>query len=962
MFNPRPSSGISHSFSKSSSKLDSLNRTDAQPLASVDQSAIQNLQDDSVVSSKFRSEFSGISKRSDDLFRENKPKQSKNLLDFDSTYSSNTNADQAFGSSKSVDIVNDGVYEKNYLLKLMFTFERMSKVNNRKVVSEPLHFHSVDVTSTYNKEQENFYDKNEKMKKLLYKQNPKRTFFDNQTRLLKGVRGLPLKGMCKDEDGDHESPETDKAFQAFDMRKMVDSVKFDDSSNNSFKDSSKEYRAGLTMDLVRQLSRESNIDLSRPFQKRVDGTNEVSFTRESGPNDMSKYARDSKASELNRLFNADLGNAEMTRGYKAREDVSGDLSKHLSAESASSDLTRHLSHEMSRDPLMESLKSVQHSWDVEEQPKHNYMKSTNNMQANSGNFTATYKEFQNKDLFKEVFNQSSTYYKDKEPVEKEEGDHSFLERLLDKPFEASENADTEVLNFSQNFVETPRKMWNEVNLQWQYMDPQGMVHGPFSSDQMYHWYLKNFFPQNLRMRYNSKMPWTPFKDLFPANTVPFKSLPRQFSTHPPSSVTSSMQSKPAMPPSSMANKMKDGWSQSSSSNLLPSPNTTFASSSSKPTASTPNILAPSNLLPANTSLLGPTASNTSLLGSANNTSLLGSSSSSTNLLAPSNLLGSSSLLNPTQNSLLGSASSPGLLGPAAPPATSSLLGPGNGSPDLLPPTSSSNSSALLNNRLDNLWNNNQATVHPISSMGNIHMGVSNLPMTTLPHGSKNTMGKHMAPSSQMSTAPTLGKQLPSGSHVQSTQALNQFAAVNLNKDFGTGNLTKEFPLSELNKQHPAASMPKQYSGSANNLKKQGFVAPSPTVPTSVTTSATSTAARTNERKWNAPQVEVSSLMEIMELEKKSAKERSLKSPPKPVQTGWNLSNVATNNISESDDFPSLSTVATTTSNSNAASASSGKKFGKHITMPLETFIERHPYTAPPKLTESFSSKLLGNKH
>ncbi|BAM39899.1 uncharacterized protein TOT_020001029 [Theileria orientalis strain Shintoku] len=843
MFNPRPSSGISHSFSKSSSKLDSLNRSDAQTLGSVEQSSTQNLQDDAFASSKFRSEFSSLSKRSDDLFRENKTKQTKNLLDFDSSYSSNTNADQAFGSSKPLEIMNDGIYEKSHLLKLMFTFERMSKVNNRKVVSEPLHFHSVDVTSTYNKDQESFYDKNEKMKKLLYKQNPKRTFFDNQTRLLKGVRGLPLKGMYKDEDGDHESPDTDKAFQAFDMRKLGDTLKFDDPTNSAFKDANKEYRAGLTMDLVRQLSREGNVDLSRQFQKRVDANSEVPFAREPGTNDLSKYAREAKVSEMNRLFNAELGTTEMNRAFKAREDLGGDLNKHLPGELASSDLTRHLSHEMSRDPLLESLKSVQHSWELEEQHKGNYMK-TNNMLANSGSFTNTYKELQNKDLFKEVFNQSSTYYKDKEQGEKEEGDQSFLERLLDKPFEAAENVDTDVLNFSHNLVDTPRKMWSEVNLQWQYMDPQGMVHGPFSSDQMYHWYLKNFFPQNLRMRYNSKMAWTPFKDLFAANTVPFKSLPRH------------------------------------------------------------------------------------LLGSANNTSLLGASSSNTNLLAPSNLLGSSSLLNPTANSLLGSASSPGLLGPSAPPASSSLLAPGNGSPVILPPTNSSSSSALMNNRIDNLWNNNQATVHPISSMSNIHMGVSNLQMNTLPHGSKNAMGKHMPAPTQMPAAPALGKQLPAGSQ-----------------------------------QHPAEALPKQYSASANNLKKQqGFAAPSPSVPASVTTSATSTAARTNERKWNAPQVEVSSLTEIMELEKKSAQERSQKSPPKPVQTGWNLSNVATNNISESDDFPSLSTVATTTSNTNAASASSGKKFGKHITMPLETFIEKHPYTAPPKLTESFSSKLLGNKH
>ncbi|GBE60848.1 grb10 interacting GYF, putative [Babesia ovata] len=76
-----------------------------------------------------------------------------------------------------------------------------------------------------------------------------------------------------------------------------------------------------------------------------------------------------------------------------------------------------------------------------------------------------------------------------------------------------------------------------IDLQWQYMDFHGLVHGPFSSKQMYTWYINNFFNPNLKMRYNQMMPWTPFKDLYPVSSRAFLENPVGYTTEEPQTTT-----------------------------------------------------------------------------------------------------------------------------------------------------------------------------------------------------------------------------------------------------------------------------------------------------------------------------------------------------------------------------------------------------------------------------------------
>ncbi|ORM40898.1 uncharacterized protein BXIN_1774 [Babesia sp. Xinjiang] len=64
-----------------------------------------------------------------------------------------------------------------------------------------------------------------------------------------------------------------------------------------------------------------------------------------------------------------------------------------------------------------------------------------------------------------------------------------------------------------------------ISLQWQYKDFHGEVHGFYSSSQMYTWYINNFFAPNLPMRYDERMPWTLFKDLYPPSYTPFVDPP-----------------------------------------------------------------------------------------------------------------------------------------------------------------------------------------------------------------------------------------------------------------------------------------------------------------------------------------------------------------------------------------------------------------------------------------------------
>ncbi|EDO06681.1 GYF domain family protein [Babesia bovis T2Bo] len=64
-----------------------------------------------------------------------------------------------------------------------------------------------------------------------------------------------------------------------------------------------------------------------------------------------------------------------------------------------------------------------------------------------------------------------------------------------------------------------------INLHWQYKDFHGVVHGPFSSGQMYKWHTNNFFNPNLQMRYNEQMPWSALKDLYPNGYDAFLTSP-----------------------------------------------------------------------------------------------------------------------------------------------------------------------------------------------------------------------------------------------------------------------------------------------------------------------------------------------------------------------------------------------------------------------------------------------------
>ncbi|CDR93967.1 hypothetical protein, conserved [Babesia bigemina] len=76
-----------------------------------------------------------------------------------------------------------------------------------------------------------------------------------------------------------------------------------------------------------------------------------------------------------------------------------------------------------------------------------------------------------------------------------------------------------------------------IDLQWQYMDFHGLVHGPFSSKQMYTWYINNFFNPNLKMRYNQSMQWTPFRELYPVTSRAFVENPVGYSPETPSTTT-----------------------------------------------------------------------------------------------------------------------------------------------------------------------------------------------------------------------------------------------------------------------------------------------------------------------------------------------------------------------------------------------------------------------------------------
>ncbi|EAN32468.1 GYF domain protein [Theileria parva strain Muguga] len=1103
MFNPRPSSGISHSFSKSSSKLENTNKLDPHP-----QSALEShITDAPFHASKFKSNPKDHNFRDFTVnrdvnnyrdypvnYRENSAmeKSTEIASGMDTGVVNNSMMDMSmemlFGSNKNVlELSSDGVFEKNYLLRLMFTFDRMPRLGNRRTGSETLRFHSVDI-SVGREQQENFYDKSDKMKKLLYKPLSKRflttnpldarldsglldtkfadskfpdsrlvdtKFLDSKylnsrlmdntrmidDKLMKGVRNLGIKPMLRGED----NMEPDKEFQGFNAHtntngsSVMDMVRHfsRESQSNEFGHFSKMNSHGFNSDhkLTRTFfKRESNDQsFTRQFSNR--DSNDQSFTRQFSNRDSNDQSftrqfsnRESNDQSFSRHFtNRDSNDVQLTRQYSNRENntdvklsnLTSSLVQGLNTNSLprSSSLNAfNLNTEFSKSgfdtksgfdkpeltksgfdksgfenkPVFDAKSGfdTKSGFDKSEFTKSGFDKT--GFDAKSGfdktgfdknEFTKSGFDktgFDKSEFTKSGFDTKTGFDKsgfdkneftksgfdtktgfDKSGFEvdymlrdkKNEGSKSFLEKLLDKPFEThqshantSPNTTTttttatkdidvdlekdklspesskplsntnpltsantltstkplsmdrltsEILSsdrlsserLSSNRLPSERlgmervgkegafedmKYWNGVNLQWQYMDPQGMVHGPFSSDQMYHWYVKNFFHQNLRMRFNSKMPWMPFKELFSPNSIPFKSLPKFF-LHSPN-----------LPPVTLPN-----------SNLL-------------------------------TSFTG-TNTNSGLMASNGVGGLLGSNAAFNTGLASG---GVSGLANPGVTGL-GNSGVSGLMG-----NNTSLLSSNSGlTSNSVGGLGSSGVSGLMSNAsssmsksMDNVWNSSQSTVYPITSMGNIHLSTPKLSVNHL-------------------KSPT------------TTHAHKDFTAT---KDFTTKDLTSTAQLTTMDKSKELSKeLMSDKDLSAKDLNATQLTSSTKDLTSSNELSSSREMSKV-EKRWNTTTVEVSSLMEIMELEKKSAKERSVKSPPRQPQTGWNMSDVAPNNFSESDDFPSLATTADTSS-SKTAKENVGKKFGKQITMPLETFIEKHPIQ-PPHLTESFSSKLLGNKH
>lgn len=447
MFNPRPSSGIGHSFSKASTKLDVPARIETQPSSSTDQSANLNahsdggfgrfgaLKDDNLAGSP-----SFDSKHLDDGHVFNDVKRSNslgryNVLDFDIQPVTDTSTIEM--PKSVVELSNEGIFDKNYLVQLILTFERLSKFN-QKLISEPLRFRFVDISHhTYDKEGENEgpLDKNSnKIKKMIYAKQAdshyRRNYFD------RNIKG----GHSYYDSGNQSAAQK----QAFPIRMIHDSDIMDTTARH---------------------------DASTLEHANING----------------------------------LDAYDVRRGGAQMDWKNGDIRGKVDIEFKRPDM-----EDKDKDPLT-AFKEGTNEYSFGK-PKLRPMASQNDWK-NKGSFEKDIGLFQ----FSKRFPQKE---------EAKGSEQSFLEKLLDKPF------DNEDDTFPQGFGSPRKNIWSEsepkINLQWQYMDPHGIVHGPFSSEQMHQWYSKNFFPQNLRMRYNTKMSWTPLKDLYPPTTSAFRSLPHGY--------------------------------------------------------------------------------------------------------------------------------------------------------------------------------------------------------------------------------------------------------------------------------------------------------------------------------------------------------------------------------------------------------------------------------------------------
>ncbi|AFZ79057.1 hypothetical protein BEWA_019020 [Theileria equi strain WA] len=445
MFNPRPSSGISHSFSKASAKIDVPARIETQVSSSTDQSANLSLHDgifgrfgilkddNLAVSPSFDS------KNFDDSHIFNDVKRSSssgryNALDFDIQPMADVSTIEM--PKSAVELSTEGIFDKNYLVQLILTFERLSKFN-KKLISEPLRFRFIDISHHgYDKEAENegLIDKNgNKIKKIIY---------------------------AKQADGHYRRSYLDRGMKG---------------AGHSYYDSNNSSAVPKQAYPMRVIHNDSDIlDTVR---------HEASTLEHPNINGLDVY--------------------ETRRGATQTDWKSGDIRGKVDIEFKRSDLA-----DKNRDPLLAFKEGTDEYPFAKPKlrpiPSQTDWKSKNSFENDIGFFQFSKRGFPQKE-------------------ETKDSEQSFLEKLLDKPF------DNEDDTFTQNVNSPRRSIWGDneqtVNLQWQYMDPHGIVHGPFPSEQMYQWYSKNFFPQNLRMRYNTKMSWTPLKDLYPPNTSAFRSLP-----------------------------------------------------------------------------------------------------------------------------------------------------------------------------------------------------------------------------------------------------------------------------------------------------------------------------------------------------------------------------------------------------------------------------------------------------
>merc|ERR1740123_1883 len=60
---------------------------------------------------------------------------------------------------------------------------------------------------------------------------------------------------------------------------------------------------------------------------------------------------------------------------------------------------------------------------------------------------------------------------------------------------------------------------------WWYCDPQGVVQGPFSTNEMRHWNTLGYFSPDLPIRYTENGEFYPLRALYPGGLVPFLSSP-----------------------------------------------------------------------------------------------------------------------------------------------------------------------------------------------------------------------------------------------------------------------------------------------------------------------------------------------------------------------------------------------------------------------------------------------------